>query len=89
MKKIDNPFISIYPTIDLHGETADISAVLVKEFIDDNVKLKNTTVVIIHGKGNGIVRKSVENYLKYDKRVLEYKLDNFNDGVTVVKLGGF
>lgn len=84
-KKID-PFISIYPNIDLHGEDRIGAKVKVNSFIDDSLKLKNYTIVIIHGKGKGIVKESVYELLKNDKRVLEYKQDNFNNGITIVKL---
>ena len=89
MRRIDNPFLNILPSLDLHGETALTSTILVKEFINDNIMLKNKEIVIIHGKGFGILKRAVHNYLKTDKRVVEYKIDNFNDGVTRVILGGF
>ncbi len=88
MRKINNPFYALYSVIDLHGLDKDTAIFKVKEFIDDNIKLKNYDLIIIHGKGTGILRKSVHEYLKNDKRVVSYKLDNFNDGETIVKLGG-
>lgn len=79
-------FYNNLPTIDLHGETKDISKILVKDFIYDNYKLKNEYVVLIHGIGKGIVKKSIYEELKINKYVKEYKQDNFNPGVTIVKL---
>ena len=64
------------------------SLVLVNEFINDNIKLKNKKIVLIHGKGAGILKKVIHEYLKNDKRVLEYKTDNLNDGITIVTLRG-
>ena len=64
------------------------SLILVNEFINDNIKLKNRKIVFIHGKGAGILKKVIHEYLKNDKRVLEYKTDNLNDGVTIVTLRG-
>lgn len=88
MKKIDDPFIASFPCIDLH-EFDRISAVIkVKEFIMDSLKLKKYDIIIIHGKGTGVLKESIHNYLKTDKRVLEYKTDNQNDGITIVKLKG-
>ena len=58
----------------------------VKEFIDDCYKLKYEYLVIIHGIGKGILSKAVREYLKKDKRVLEYKLDFMNPGCTLVRL---
>ena len=52
-------FYNNLPTIDLHGETKDISKILVKDFIYDNYKLKNEYIVLIHGIGKGIVKKGI------------------------------
>lgn len=88
MKKIDDPFLAVLPYIDLHGLTIVEAMIKTREFINDNLKLKNYKVVIIHGKGTNKLKINVHEYLKYDKRVISYKLDNFNDGVTIVELEG-
>ena len=74
------------PTLDLHGETSDFARIRINEFILDNYKLKNETVIIIHGIGSGIIRKVTQETLKNNKYVESYKIDNFNDGQTIVKL---
>ena len=74
------------PTLDLHGEYADIARVLINSFIIENVRLKNEYVAIIHGKGTGIIKKTTHEVLNYNKNVSEYKLYWFNDGMTIVKL---
>lgn len=79
-------FDKYLPKLDLHGETGDYAKILVKEFINDNHKLGNKRLIIIHGKGSGIVRKAVHETLKVNKLVSSYKLDNFNDGCTIVEL---
>ena len=56
------------------------------DFINENLILKNDTILIIHGIGSGIVKNSVHDTLKQNKYVLEYKTDNFNHGCTIVKL---
>ena len=76
------------PTLDLHGETRDIGKVLINEFIEDNYKMKNTKVIIIHGVGTKTILKETQNTLKNNKYVLEYKIDNFNTGQTIVTLKG-
>lgn len=82
----DNIFYKNYPTIDLHGMTSDIADVYIKDFIKENLKLKNEFIVIIHGIGKGILAKQTEYILSNHKRVKEFKKDNFNLGVTLVKL---
>ena len=74
------------PTIDLHGEYKESAIILTKEFINDNITLKNEYVCIIHGIGKDILREAIHNYLKKDKRVNSYKRDFFNPGCTIVKL---
>ena len=74
------------PTLDLHGESSDISKVLIESFIKENIKLKNTTIAIIHGKGLGILKKTTHQVLKNNKNVIDYKIYYFNDGMTIVKL---
>ena len=78
--------INNLPTLDLHGEYVDNAIILTKEFIHDNIILKNEYVVIIHGIGEDKLRKSIHEYLKKEKLVLSYKRDFFNMGTTIVKL---
>lgn len=85
MIKIDR-YLSFIPKLDLHGENSEMAIYLVKDFIKDNIKLKNKKIIIIHGKGKGILKNAIHEYLKNDKRVLKYSLDNFNDGLTIVIL---
>ncbi len=78
--------LSSYPTIDLHGYDKEYAIYMVKQFIEDNYKLKNRFVVIIHGIGKGTLFRAVHEYLKSDRRVKEYKLDTINTGCTIVTL---
>ncbi len=73
------------PTLDLHGEDRTFARIRVKEFLDDQVKMKNVRVVIIHGKGSGIIRKTVQEVLAQDKRIEHFELDLFNEGQTLVQ----
>lgn len=74
------------PKLDLHGLDRDYARILLREFIEDNRKLGNKTIEIIHGKGKGILKRTVHEELKINKLVESYKLDNFNDGCTIVIL---
>ena len=78
--------IGNYPTIDLHGEYLESAIILVKEFINDNIILKNENIIIIHGIGSDILRQGIHNYLKHEKKVISYKRNFFNLGETIVKL---
>ena len=61
-------FYNNIPSIDLHGETRDSARVLVMEFINDNIKLKNEKVLIIHGIGSGTLKNEVHKNLKINKK---------------------
>ena len=82
----DDIFLKRYPKIDLHGYDRDSARMVTNDFIDENYVLGNEMVVIIHGIGSGILKNEVHNTLRNNKKVLEYKLDNFNSGCTIVKL---
>ena len=79
-------FLDRYPRVDLHGYDRDSARMVVNDFILENVTLGNDTIVIVHGKGMGILKKEVHDTLRTNKYVYEYKTDNFNDGCTIVKL---
>ena len=73
------------PEIDLHGEDRIGARIKLKSFLDDNYKLKNMEVSIVHGIGTGILKKEVFSILQNDKRVAEYNLDMFNEGCTLAR----
>ena len=81
-----NPFLNILPTIDLHGYSRDMVKYVVTDFINDNIKLGNKKIVIVHGKGEGIDKDELHFILKNDKRVKRYYLDMFNIGETIIEL---
>ena len=74
------------PTIDLHGMDREYSRILINDFINDNYHLKNDKIIIIHGNGMGILKKTTQEVLKRNPYVLDYKIDNFNSGMTIVLL---
>jgi DNA mismatch repair protein MutS2 len=74
------------PTVDLHGLDRTFAVIKVNEFILDNYKLNNKLVILIHGKGNGVLKKEIHKCLKTNKLVIDYKLDLFNEGATIVEI---
>ena len=74
------------PTLDLHGETGEISRVLINDFIEDSLKMKKYKLIIIHGVGEKVLQKITKETLSKNKYVEEFKLDNFNTGQTLVLL---
>lgn len=79
-------FIDNFPKIDLHGCDRETSRVLVNDFIRDNIKMQNEIIVIVHGIGGGIIRKTVAETLKKNKNVVDFKTFYNNMGATIVKI---
>lgn len=75
-----------YPKIDVHGETRDTVYTVIKNFIKDHIKLKNPVIIIVHGKGSGILKDEIHYQLRHMKEVKSFHLDYWNQGVTVVEL---
>ena len=73
------------PKLDLHGEDRVNAIIKLDEFIKDNLILKQKNIVVIHGIGTGILKKTVHDYLKKDKRIEDYKL-SINNGQTIISL---
>ena len=81
--------ISLYsnlPSIDLHGIDRDYARILINDFVRDNYIAKNEKIVIVHGNGTGVIKKTTQETLKQNKYVEDYKIDNFNTGMTIVTL---
>ena len=77
---------SYYPKIDLHGEYVSTAYTVVHSFLQEQLKLKQAYVVIIHGKGTGKLKEEVHQILSKEKEVLEFQLDPENLGQTIVHL---
>lgn len=79
----------VSPQIDLRGLMADEAILELDKYID-NAKLAGLNeVTIIHGKGTGVLRNSVKNFLKSNKQVESFRLGVFGEGengVTVATL---
>ena len=74
------------PRLDLHGEEAALVYALVTEFINDQYKMGNKEIVVIHGKSTNILTKEVHSVLKENKMVKKYCLNNWNVGETIIYL---
>ncbi len=78
---------SVKPSIDLRGMSLDEAIMEIDKYLDDAYLSGLNEVSIIHGKGTGILREGIKQYLKSHKHVKEFRIGNFNeggDGVTIV-----
>lgn len=83
---IRDPFTFRFPHLDIHGETTTTCNAVINSFIKDNIHLHNKSIIIIHGKGSGVLKKATHEYLKHHKNVKKYYIDGMNDGQTIVEL---
>lgn len=75
--------------VDLRGQTAEEAIMTLDRFIDDAVMGGTGSFTIIHGKGSGVLRKAVHQYLRRHKSVKTFRLGVFGegeDGVTIAEL---
>lgn len=83
---MNDPFLYNLPYLDVHGLDREYTIMLLKNLILESILLKNYKIYIIHGKGSGILKKEIHNYLKTNKYVEKYYIYNFNDGITMIEL---
>ncbi len=77
------------PELDLRGMDALEAAAVLTIFLDNAFMANLQQVRIIHGKGTGVLRKTVQEELKHNKHVKKYRLGVYGegeDGVTIAEL---
>ncbi len=89
-RPVDDGFSSgIQPELDLRGMDADQAMQAVDNYLNQAMEDVWDEVRIIHGKGTGVLRRVVNDFLARDPRVEEKRLGKWGEGdtgVTVVKL---
>ena len=83
---MEDIFLTHLYKLDLHGYSYDMAFVKTNDFVLENYLLGNDKIIIIHGIGEGVVKKACHDALKINKKVKSFKLDNFNIGCTIVEL---
>jgi len=79
----------IRPELDLRGMNLDEAEFVTEKFIDDAILGHIPSIVIIHGKGSGILRSGIHSLLKKNKAIKSFRLGNFGEGeagVTIAEL---
>ncbi len=80
---------SISPTINVQGQNLDDALANTEKYLDDAFMAHLEEVTIIHGRGEGILKKGIQDMLKRHKQVKSFRKGNYNEGgegVTIVKL---
>jgi DNA mismatch repair protein MutS2 len=79
------------PQIDLRGMRGEEALMEVEKYLDKALMMGFDQIRILHGKGDGILRKIIRESLKKYKEVKSLEdehVDFGGDGITVVKLNG-
>ncbi len=75
--------------IDVRGQTAEEAVMSVDSAIDSCVMTNVHMLTVIHGKGTGVLRARIQQYLRHHKAVKSFRLGTFGEGesgVTIVEL---
>ena len=75
--------------IDVRGQTADEAIMNVDSAIDTAILRHTEKLTVIHGKGTGVLRREIQNFLRHHKAVKSFRLGTFGEGeagVTIIEL---
>jgi len=72
--------------LDLRGKNADEGLIELERFLDNSSIANIPMVTVIHGKGTGILRNAVHDYLRRDRRIKSYRLGRYGEGETGVTI---
>ncbi|PLW99825.1 MAG: endonuclease MutS2 [Marinilabiliales bacterium] len=76
-------------SIDVRGQRAEEAILNISKYLDDAMLLNVPEIKILHGKGNGILRDVIREYLNSLQEVRRYKdeaLEFGGNGITIVSL---
>jgi DNA mismatch repair protein MutS2 len=80
---------SFNPTLDVRGKRVEEVVPLLERFLDTALLLGHGELKILHGKGEGVLRKVIRELLSAVKQVASFHdehVDRGGDGITVVIL---
>ena len=75
--------------IDVRGYNTEDAIYEIDKFLDDSFIANLNEVTIVHGKGTGVLRNNISDFLRKHKLVKSFSFAKFNeggDGATIVKL---
>jgi DNA mismatch repair protein MutS2 len=77
------------PEIDIRGQRAEEAIPNIQEFIDEAIMFEVAQLRILHGKGHGILKETIRNYLRAEPMVRSFRdehVDFGGAGITLVNL---
>ncbi|MBQ7975066.1 MAG: endonuclease MutS2 [Clostridia bacterium] len=75
--------------LDVRGQMSEEAVDNVSKFIDDCYLASVSPITVIHGKGTGVLRKAIQDYLRRHKYVKSFRNGKYGEGemgVTVIEL---
>ena len=81
--------LSFKPDIDIRGQRVEEAISNIQEFIDEAIMFEVGQLRILHGKGHGILKTTIRDYLRAEPMVRSYKDEHVDFGgaeITVVNL---
>jgi DNA mismatch repair protein MutS2 len=88
-KSVSTKAKQISTQINLRGMSLDEATQELDKYIDDACITGIPSVVIVHGKGTGVLRSGIQTMLKRDSRIKSYRLGTYGEGesgVTIAEL---
>lgn len=82
--------LTFKPNIDVRGMRAEEALQKIREFVDEAIMVDANELRILHGKGNGILRELIQNYLRSEPAVRTCSDEHVQfggSGITIVELG--
>lgn len=86
---VSEAYSNFKPYIDIRGKRVEETIPIITELIDNAVMLNFQELKILHGKGDGILRQHIRQFLKTFPEVKECYSEDVRfggDGITIVKL---
>ena len=81
--------LNVKSSLDVRGKSLDSAMIDVGKYMDDAFVAGLKTVTVIHGKGDGILRKGIRDFLRENRNIVSFRAGSYgegDEGVTVVTL---